>query len=169
MGLFGGASNIDPTPLYPFGHGLSYTTFEWTDFEGGGDGDRVPEIGTDGEYDVAVTVRNTGDRAGAEVVQLYLHDPVATVTRPDIRLIAYQRLDLAPGEARRVRFRFHADVSCFADRTGRRVVEPGALELRLAASSTDVRHGVRVALTGPVREVGPDRRLHCETEVRAVD
>ncbi|GAB2948480.1 glycoside hydrolase family 3 N-terminal domain-containing protein [Streptomyces heilongjiangensis] len=169
MGLFGGASNIDPTPLYPFGHGLSYTTFEWTDFEGGGEGDAVPEIGTDGEHDIAVTVRNTGDRAGAEVVQLYLHDPVATVTRPDIRLIAYQRVELAPGEARRVRFRFHADVSCFADRTGRRVVEPGALELRLAASSTDVRHGVRVELTGPVREVGPDRRLHCETEVRTVD
>ncbi|MDX2863165.1 glycoside hydrolase family 3 C-terminal domain-containing protein, partial [Streptomyces scabiei] len=155
MGLLGGASSIDPTPLYPFGHGLSYTTFAWTDFENEG-------------YDVSVTVRNTGERAGAEVVQLYLHDPVASVTRPDIRLIAYQRLELGPGDASRVTFRFHPDVSCFADRSGRLVVEPGALELRLGASSTDIRHRVQLTLEGAVREVGPDRRLHCGTEVRAV-
>ncbi|MDX2689159.1 glycoside hydrolase family 3 N-terminal domain-containing protein [Streptomyces scabiei] len=156
MGLLGGASSIDPTPLYPFGHGLSYTTFAWTDFENEG-------------YDVSVTVRNTGERAGAEVVQLYLHDPVASVTRPDIRLIAYQRLELGPGDASRVTFRFHPDVSCFADRSGRLVVEPGALELRLGASSTDIRHRVQLTLEGAVREVGPDRRLHCETEARTAE
>ncbi|KFF99998.1 beta-glucosidase [Streptomyces scabiei] len=168
LGLLGGASNIDPTPLYPFGHGGSYTTFAWTDFE---DGDEGTELSTDGDgtYDVSLTVRNTGERAGAEVVQLYLHDPVASVTRPDVRLIAYRRVELEPGEARRVTFRFHADVSSFTDRSGRRVVEPGALELRLAASSVDVRHRVRLTLAGPVREVGPDRRLHCETEVGAVE
>lgn len=160
LGLVGAASNLDPTPLYPFGHGRSYTTFEWTDFEGG---DFEGE-----DCDVSVTVRNTGDRPGAEVVQLYLHDPVASVTRPDMRLIAYQRLELEPREASRVTFRFHPDVSSFTDRSGRRVVEPGTLELRLGASSTDVRHTARVTLTGPVREVGPDRRLHCETEVRAL-
>lgn len=162
LGLAGGASNLDPTPLYPFGYGRSYTTFEWTDFANEGDEG-------DGGGDVSVTVRNTGERAGAEVVQLYLHDPVASVTRPDVRLIAYQRLELGPGEASRVTFRFHPDVSSFTDRSGRRVVEPGALELRLGASSVDVRHRVRLTLTGPVREVGPDRRLHCGTEVRAVE
>ncbi|MFM9554932.1 glycoside hydrolase family 3 N-terminal domain-containing protein [Streptomyces caniscabiei] len=161
LGLVGGASNLDPTPLYPFGHGRAYTTFAWTDFADEGAGDEG--------HDVSVTVRNTGDRAGAEVVQLYLHDPVASVTRPDTRLIAYQRLELAPGGASRVRFRFHPDVSAFTDRAGRRVVEPGALELRLGASSADIRHAVTLTLTGPVREVGPDRRLHCETEVRAVE
>ncbi|MBD9702651.1 glycoside hydrolase family 3 C-terminal domain-containing protein [Streptomyces sp. ID01-12c] len=161
LGLVGGASNLDPTPLYPFGHGRSYTTFAWTDF--------ADEAAGDEGHDVSVTVRNTGDRAGAEVVQLYLHDPVASVTRPDLRLIAYQRLELAPGGASRVRFRFHPDVSCFTDRAGRRVVEPGALELRLGASSADIRHAVTLTLPGPVREVGPDRRLHCETEVRAVE
>ncbi|MFI9826810.1 glycoside hydrolase family 3 N-terminal domain-containing protein [Streptomyces sp. NPDC051913] len=159
LGLAGEVSNLDPTPLYPFGHGRSYTTFAWESEAVGA------EITTDGSYDVSVAVRNTGDRAGAEVVQLYLHDPVATVTRPDVRLIGYQRLELAPGEASRVTFRFHADHSAFTDRTGRRVVEPGALELRLAASSTDVRHTARLTLTGPVREVGTDRRLRCETEV----
>ncbi|MFE7760044.1 glycoside hydrolase family 3 N-terminal domain-containing protein [Streptomyces sp. NPDC057438] len=166
MGLLGGASNIDPTPLYPFGHGRSYTTFAWTDFQ-----EQGTSVTTDGDttYDVSVTVRNTGERAGAEVVQLYLHDPVATVTRPDVRLIAYRRVELEPGAAQRVTFRFHPDVSAFADRSGRLVVEPGALELRWGASSTDIRHRATLTLEGPVREVGPDRRLHCGTEVRAME
>jgi beta-xylosidase len=168
MGLLGGASNIDPTPLYPFGYGGSYTTFAWTDFEDGGEGAELSTDG-DGTYDVSLTVRNTGERAGAEVVQLYLHDPVASVTRPDVRLVAYRRVELEAGDSRRVTFRFHPDVSSFAGRSGRRVVEPGALELRLGASSVDIRHRARLTLTGPVREVGPDRRLHCETEVRPVE
>ncbi|MFI6660921.1 glycoside hydrolase family 3 N-terminal domain-containing protein [Streptomyces sp. NPDC050523] len=162
LGLAGEVSNLDPTPLYAFGHGRSYTSFAWESEPA------QAEIGTDGSYDVAVTVRNTGDRAGAEVVQLYLHDPVASVTRPDVRLIGYRRLELDPGQAAEVTFRFHADLSAFTDRSGARVVEPGALELRLAASSADVRHTARLHLTGPVRVLGTDRRLRCETEVSAV-
>ncbi|CAM5486881.1 beta-glucosidase OS=Streptomyces alboniger OX=132473 GN=CP975_31675 PE=3 SV=1 [Streptomyces alboniger] len=165
LGLRDEVSNLDPTPLYPFGHGRSYTTFVWEDFTGGGE---AAEIGTDGSYDISLTIRNTGDRAGAEVVQLYLHDPVASVTRPDVRLVGYQRLELAPGEASRVTFRFHADLSAFTDRAGRRIVEPGALELRLAASSAEVRHTAGLRLTGPERVLGTNRRLRCETEVRSL-
>lgn len=162
LGLAGEVSNLDPTPLYPFGHGRSYTTFEWTAEDTSGTDIEIP---TDGAHDVSVTVTNTGDRAGSEVVQLYLHDPVAQVTRPDVRLIGYRRVDLAPGEAQRVTFRFHTDLSAFTGREGRRIVEPGALELRLAASTTDVRHTTRLTLTGPEREAGTDRRLTCETVV----
>ncbi|MFC8140429.1 glycoside hydrolase family 3 N-terminal domain-containing protein [Streptomyces paradoxus] len=164
LGLAGEVSNLDPTPLYAFGHGRSYTAFAWEDCTA----TEPAELGTDGSHDVSVTVRNTGERAGAEVVQLYLHDPVASVTRPDVRLIGYQRVELGLGEAARVTFRFHTDLSAFTDRSGRRVVEPGALELRLAASSTDVRHTARLTLTGPLRVLGPDRRLRCETEVAGV-
>ncbi|MCF6521915.1 glycoside hydrolase family 3 C-terminal domain-containing protein [Streptomyces sp. JJ36] len=156
LGLAGGSSSIDPTPLYPFGHGLSYTAFRWEDCAG-----PPPELPTDGAAEVALTVRNTGDREGAEVVQLYLHDPVAQTTRPDTRLIGYARVPLAPGEARRVRFRFHADLSSFTGLAGHRLVEPGELELRFAASSADVRHRMRVRLTGPERRVGHDRALVC--------
>ncbi|WP_217208956.1 glycoside hydrolase family 3 N-terminal domain-containing protein [Streptomyces sp. AC550_RSS872] len=163
LGLAGEVSNLDPTPLYAFGHGRSYTSFAWESVDSG-----ESEISTDGSYDVSLTVRNTGERAGAEVVQLYLHDPVASVTRPDVRLIGYQRVELAPGEASRVTFGFHADLSSFTDRSGRRVVEPGLLELRLAASSADTRHTARLELTGPVRELGADRQLRCETEVRTL-
>ncbi|MFE5031161.1 glycoside hydrolase family 3 N-terminal domain-containing protein [Streptomyces sp. NPDC056683] len=160
LGLAGEVSNLDPTPQYPFGHGRSYTAFAWDLVS-----PDTAEIGTDGSYGVTVAVRNTGDRAGTEVVQLYLHDPVASVTRPDVRLIGYRRVDLAPGESRRVTFHFHADLSAFTDREGARVVEPGALELRVAASSTEVRAVTRLHLTGPVRRLGPDRILRCETEL----
>jgi len=148
-------SNQDPTPLYPFGHGLSYTTFAWSDARVDG----PAEFGTDGSVPVSVTVRNTGAVEGTEVVQLYLHDPVAQVTRPVTRLIGYARVPLAPGEARRVTFDVSADASAFTGRDGRRVVEPGDLELRFAASSADVRHAVRVRLVGPERPVDHHRAL----------
>lgn len=162
LGLAGEVSNLDPTPQYAFGHGRSYTSFAWGDFQG-----TASDIPTDGTYDLSLTVRNTGARAGADVVQLYLHDPVASVTRPDVRLIGYQRVNLEPGESRRVTFHFHTDLSSFTDRSGRRVVEPGVLELRVGASSADVRHTASLQLTGPVRELGLDRRLLCEAEVSA--
>ncbi|GGT47533.1 beta-glucosidase [Streptomyces kurssanovii] len=165
LGLAGGVSNLDPTPLYPFGHGLSYTTFEWEA------GPPAPaELRTDGTADIGVVVRNTGDRDGAEVVQLYLHDPVAQTTRPQVRLIGYARVELAAGRAAEVRFRFHADLASFTGVGGSRIVEPGDLELRFATSSapSDVRHTVRLRLSGPERTAGHDRTLHCVTVVEPV-
>ncbi|WNE96425.1 glycoside hydrolase family 3 N-terminal domain-containing protein [Streptomyces luomodiensis] len=164
LGLRNDASSIDPTPLFPFGHGLSYTSFAWERPEA--DATDVP---TDGETTVRLTVRNTGDRAGTEVVQLYLHDPVARIARPESRLIGYVRVPLRPGESAEVHFTFHADLASYplgAD--GTRVVEPGALELRLASSSADsaVRHTVPLRLTGPERTVDHRRRLVCEARLK---
>ncbi|MFD8368322.1 beta-xylosidase/alpha-l-arabinosidase [Streptomyces hygroscopicus] len=164
LGLRGDASSIDPTPLFAFGHGLSYTTFAWERPEA--DATDVP---TDGETTVRLTVRNTGDRAGTEVVQLYLHDPVARIARPVSRLIGYARVPLRPGESAEVHFAFHADLASYPLRAdGTRVVEPGALELRLASSSadSDVRHTIPLALTGPERTVDHRRRLVCEARVK---
>ncbi|WP_425566921.1 glycoside hydrolase family 3 N-terminal domain-containing protein [Sphaerisporangium flaviroseum] len=148
-------SNIDPTPAFGFGHGLTYTAFEWSGLEVG-----VAETGTDGEVNLGFTLRNSGDREGGEVVQLYLHDPVASVVQPVQRLVGYVRVPLAPGEAQRVRVTVPADVASFTGRDGRRIVEPGELELRLGASSTDPRLTATVTLTGPVRHVDHTRRLH---------
>ncbi|MCX4564971.1 glycoside hydrolase family 3 C-terminal domain-containing protein [Streptomyces viridodiastaticus] len=149
------ASNVDPTPAFPFGHGLSYTRFDWTDLTV--DAHEAP---TDGEFTLAFTVRNTGERSGTEVVQLYLHDPVASVVQPVQRLVGYTRVTLEPGEARRLTVTVPADLASFTGRDGRRVVEPGALELRPAASSADPRLTARVVLTGPERHVDHTRRLH---------
>ncbi|MGX1494608.1 beta-xylosidase/alpha-l-arabinosidase [Streptomyces tendae] len=157
-------SNIDPTPAFGFGHGLSYTTFAWTDLTVG-----TGQAATDGEFALSLTVRNTGDRAGTEVVQLYLHDPVASVVQPVQRLVGYTRVSLEPGEARRVRVTVPADVASFTGRDGHRVVEPGELELRLAASSTDARLTATVTLTGPVRRVDHTRRFHAVLTQEPVD
>ncbi|MFJ3863690.1 beta-xylosidase/alpha-l-arabinosidase [Streptomyces nigra] len=157
-------SNIDPTPAFGFGHGLSYTAFAWSDLTVG-----TGQAATDGEFALSLTVRNTGDRAGTEVVQLYLHDPVASVVQPVQRLVGYTRVPLEPGEARRVRVTVPADVASFTGRDGHRVVEPGALELRLAASSTDARLAATVTLTGPVRRVDHTRRFHAVLTQEPVD
>ncbi|MFG3320764.1 glycoside hydrolase family 3 N-terminal domain-containing protein [Streptomyces sp. NPDC048171] len=148
-------SSIDPTPAFGFGHGLTYTTFAWSDLAVD-----VEQAPTDGEFSLALTVRNTGERHGTEVVQLYLHDPVASVVQPVQRLVGYTRVPLAPGEARRVRAVVPADLASFTGRDGHRVVEPGALELRFAASSTAPPLTATVTLTGPPRRVDHTRRLH---------
>jgi beta-xylosidase len=163
-----GSSNIDPTPLFPFGHGLSYTGFEWVDVLADGralePGERVV-TGTDGSVSVSVLVRNTGERAGSDVVQLYLHDPVAQVTRPPVRLIGYAKVTLEPGEAKRVGFVVHADLAAFTGRRGAPVVEAGDLELRLSASSTRARHAVAVRLIGEERVVDHRRQLTADVTV----
>ncbi|MGA4727818.1 glycoside hydrolase family 3 N-terminal domain-containing protein [Micromonospora taraxaci] len=156
-------SSIDPTPSYPFGHGLSYTTFEWSDariVEAADDARDEPAAWpVDGEVRVRITVANTGDRDGAEVVQLYLHDPVAQTTRPVVRLVGYARLPLAPGESAHVTFGVPADVASFTGLSGRRIVEPGDVELRFGRSSGDVVASLPLRLTGAERQVGHQREL----------
>ncbi|MDB1088257.1 glycoside hydrolase family 3 N-terminal domain-containing protein [Streptomyces sp. ACA25] len=163
LGRHNDASSLDPAPMFPFGHGLSYTTFRWDDAEAG-----TTTVPTDGETTASVTVRNTGDRAGTEIVQLYLHDPVARIVRPVNRLIGYARVALEPGESARVSFDVHADLASYTLRAGERIVEPGALELRFGASSEDMRHTVPLVLTGSERPAGHDRRMVCPVRVEPV-
>ncbi|MEV7197572.1 glycoside hydrolase family 3 N-terminal domain-containing protein [Streptomyces sp. NPDC093510] len=161
LGRHGFPSVVDPTPLYPFGHGLSYTAFSW-----GPPLCDATEFATDGETTLRLTVRNTGDRPGTEVVQLYLHDPVGTAARPEVRLVGYARVPLEAGASAEVHATFPADLAAYTGADGRRVVEPGALELRVAASSAHVHHTVPLTLSGPVREVGHGRRMWCEMRVK---
>jgi beta-xylosidase len=162
LGLRSEVSAVDPTPLWPFGHGLSYTSFRWDGVQVDGravtDVDRIDST-TDGAVRVSLTISNDGHRAGTDVVQLYLHDPVAQVTRPDVRLIGYARVDVEPGASRRVSFDVSADLSSFTGIAGKRIVEPGDLQLRLSASSADSRHIVNLRLLGPERTVGFSRRM----------
>ncbi|MGW6740407.1 beta-glucosidase [Streptomyces sp. NPDC055025] len=152
-------SSIDPTPAFAFGHGLTYTSFDWSGLVATG------TAGTDGSLELSFTVRNTGGRAGTEVVQLYLRDPVASVVQPVQRLIGYVRVPLEPDERASVAVTVPADLASFTGRDGRRMVEPGELELRLGASSADVRLTATARLTGPVRRVDHTRELHARFTV----
>ncbi|MCE4026394.1 glycoside hydrolase family 3 C-terminal domain-containing protein [Microbacterium sp. Au-Mic1] len=128
--ILGGPSDVtstDPTPLRPFGFGLSYTSFVYDDFA------VSAEARTDGAFTATVTVANTGARRGAEVVQLYGRDVVASVTRPVAQLLGYARVELEPGERRTLRFAVPAARFAFTDRTLTRVVEPGEVRVWAAA------------------------------------
>lgn len=125
--------DVDWTPLYPFGHGLSYTTF-------GYDGLKVdkPRIGPADSLRVEVTVTNTGKRASDEVVQLYVRDDVGSVTRPVKELRGFQRIHLGPGQQRKVEFVLGPDDLAFHGPDMRPVVEPGTFTVFAGGSSADL-------------------------------
>jgi beta-glucosidase len=122
------------TPLFPFGHGLSYTTFAYDNMRLS-----APTMRTSDTLTVTVDVANTGDRAGDEVVQMYIQDEVASVTRPLKQLKAFSRITLQPGERRTVTFRLRSDDLAFYDAAARRVVEPGFFKVYVGTSSASVR------------------------------
>lgn len=117
-------------PLYPFGYGLSYTTFAVSDLRL--DTDSVTRRGS---LTATVNVTNTGDVAGDEVVQLYLHDPVASISQPVRRLRGFERVTLAPGQTTAVTFTITPDDYGFFNNRGRFVVEPGRIHLYAGTSS----------------------------------
>ncbi|MDR1187844.1 MAG: glycoside hydrolase family 3 C-terminal domain-containing protein [Bifidobacteriaceae bacterium] len=162
-------SNIDPTPAYWFGHGLSYTATEWCDFEvGGADATGGLRAPTDGSVELAMTLANPHDQAGVEVVQLYLHRPVASVVQPVVKLIGFARVDLEPRARVRVEFTVPVELTQFTGLDYRRIVEPGTVEFRLARSAGDPVFTAPVLLTGPEREVGFKRSRHPQVRIHPV-
>jgi beta-glucosidase len=120
-------------PLYPFGHGLSYTTFALSDTTV-----RQEVVAWDESFTAEVTVTNTGDRAGDEVVQLYVRDPQASVTRPVLELKSFLRVELEPDESKRVTFEVPAAQLGFYDRSVSFVVEPGQIDVFVGTSSAEL-------------------------------
>jgi beta-glucosidase len=146
-------------PLFPFGHGLSYTRFEYEDLRIEPD-----RVAPDGTVEIACRVQNVGDRSGEEVVQLYIRDPVASCVRPVQELKGFARVELEPGQSRTVRFRLPTDLVAFYDPELRLVVEPGEIEVRMGASSEDTRLRSSFVVEGDTRVIKGARRY--ETEVR---
>jgi len=125
--------DMDPAPLYAFGHGLSYTTFEYTNLR------ITPETsGPGGKIQVDVTVTNTGQRTGGDVVQLYINDPISTVSTPVKELRGFQKVWLKPGEAVEVHFELGPAHLSLINRHLERVVEPGEFKVFIGYSSSDV-------------------------------
>jgi beta-glucosidase len=132
-------------PLHPFGHGLSYTTFALSNAAL-----RRSSVTAEGDVEVDVEVRNTGRRAGDEVVQLYVRDPAASLTRPVLELKAFQRVTLDAGAGCRIGFCVPVAQLGFHDRELRYVVEPGTVEVFVGTSSAELVDAGTVAVTGPV-------------------
>ncbi len=140
-------ADLDPTPLFPFGHGLTYTTFAVEDLRLS-----ASEIGPDGALDVRVDVTNAGTRPGAETVQLYVRDVVSSVTTPVMQLRGFRKVALRPGEAQTVTIPLRARDLALYDRQMKRVVEPGVFNVMVGTSSADIR------LTGSFVVRAPSQR-----------
>ncbi len=146
-----GISNLDPTPLFPFGHGLSYSRVAYGELTVSS-----TELPTDGALELAIQVHNVGDRPCDEVVQLYFSDHVAQVVRPTRELIGYARVTLGVGQGARIEFTVHADRTGFTGLAHRRIVEPGGVTFAVGRSSADLVSSVDVQLVGSERELrGP--------------
>ncbi len=133
------------TPLFPFGHGLSYTTFAYENFVTRGESTSEP-------IELSVEVRNTGEHTGDEIVQLYCRDHVASVARPQHILLGFARVSLEPGQARKVMFTVHPSRLAFYDPQMRFVTEPGEFTFSVGASASDIRAEKSVTLAGGVAE-----------------
>jgi len=156
----GGYVDGPADPLYCFGHGLSYTTFELSDLEVS-----AAEIPTDGKLEISCKVKNTGEVAGDEVVQLYTSFTEAHVTRPSKQLSGFLRVSLKPGEEKQVVFHLNMAQLGYYNDSMEFVVEPGNMYLMVGTSSADLTLSSRVLLTGEPADVMGRRSYVCRTEV----
>jgi beta-glucosidase len=144
--IFGDYADAPASPLFAFGAGLTYTTFEY-------DALRTDEAATTtAPFEVEVRVRNRGDRTGTEVVQLFLRDEVARVARPDRQLVGFARVELAPGESATVGFTVDPSLLAYYDEAMKLVIEPG--DIRAIVGGLEQ----VVAMGGPEREIEPNDR-----------
>ena len=150
-------------PLWPFGFGLSYTTFELSDLCV----DRAEVPTTGGTCLVSVDVANTGTRAGDEIVQLYVRDEEASVARPVLELRGFRRVSLAPDERRTVSFALDAEQFAFTGVDRRRIIEPGRITLWVGRSSVDLPLTASIELVGPVVDLPYRTRYLTTTTVRS--
>ena len=148
------------TPRYAFGHGLGYTTFIY--------GTPVlseMNLAPDGVLTITVPVTNAGGRPGAEIVQLYVRDPVASRTRPCQELVGFARVALEPGETKQVQFRLDLSQLAFLDRQGRWKIEAGEMQLMIGAASDDIRSEITFTITTDGYVAGPQREFWAQVKV----
>lgn len=148
-------------PLLPFGFGLSYTSFAYSDFE-----IESEEVPTTGSFKASICVQNTGNMPGDAVVQLYCADPVASVTRPVKELKGFARAHLACGQKVRVQFEVAASQMAFVDRGMRFVVEPGEIQVMFGEHAEKIAASGAVTLTGEKQYVDESREFFSQYTVK---
>lgn len=158
--LLQGYTDISSDPLYPFGFGLTYTRFQYRNLRLS-----ASQVDSRGTIEISCDVANVGDVAGDEVVQLYLHDREATVTRPVQELAGFKRVSLEPGATCTVTFKVKMSQLGFLNRDMHFVVEPGKLEVMIGTSSVDIHLRGEFEITGDVVDVVGKRSFTSDVEV----
>ena len=153
-----GYLDMPSTPLFPFGHGLSYTSFEYGALQLGSE---TVDVG--GEIRASLMVTNSGERSGTEIVQLYAADTATGVTLPAQQLVGFARVDLEPGQSKTVEFTVPLSVLAYTGSAGDAIVEPGPVELSTGSSSDDIRSTATVTVTGKTRSFNGDERAFLST------
>jgi len=148
-----GYLDMPSTPLFAFGHGLSYTTFEYSPLKL-----ESENVDVNGEARLSLTVTNAGKRRGTEVVQLYAADTATGVTLPAQQLIGFARPDLEPGASKPVTFVMPMSLLGYTGLSGEFVLEPGPVEVSVGSSSSDIRSSATFTVTGKTRAIRSEDR-----------
>src|SRR5215475_1387716 len=157
-----GYKDMPSTPLFAFGHGLSYTSFDYSPLKLARN-----SVDVAGELRASLTIRNTGKRRGTEIIQLYAADTATAVTLPAQQLIGFERVDLEPDESKTVSFAVPLSVLAYTGISGELVMEPGPVEVSAGSSSDDIRSKANLTVTGRTRVIGGKERAFFS--VAAVD
>jgi beta-glucosidase len=153
-----GYLDMPSTPLFAFGHGLSYTTFGYGPLKL-----ESENVDVNGEMRASLTITNTGKRRGTEVVQLYAADTATGVTLPAQQLVGFARVDLEPGASKTVAFSVPMSLLAYTGMSGELVMEPGPVELTAGSSSSDIRSSAKLTVTGQPLVVQAQRRAFVST------
>ncbi len=157
---YGDYVDSSSTPLFAFGHGLSYTKFEYDNLQ------ISPKEAKPGKkVAISADVMNVGDRAGDEIVQLYVHDVLSRITRPVMELKGFKRLTLEPGEKRTVTFTLFINQLGFYNEKMKYVVEPGTIEVMLGSASDDIRQRGEFEITGKTTNISKKKVFFSEATV----
>jgi len=157
---YGDYVDMPVKPLYPFGHGLSYTTFDYSDLN------ISPKKAASGEeIDISLSVANTGKLSGDEVVQLYICDEYASIPRPVKELKGFKRLSLDPGEKRKITFHLPIDLLAYYDENLDLIVEAGTFKVMLGSSSEDIRLQGAFEICGAERSPVKERLFGCNVSI----
>ncbi|NTW43513.1 MAG: beta-glucosidase, partial [Anaerolineaceae bacterium] len=158
--IYGNYVNEEVTPLFAFGHGLSYTTFQYSDLT------INPIIANSGNVvDISLKVKNSGNQSGDDVIQLYIRDEYASYPRPVKELKGFIRLPLSAGETKQVIFHLPTDQLAFYDRDLRLILEPGKFQVMVGSSSDDIRLDGEFSIDGDIVEI-KERVFVCPVEIQ---
>jgi beta-glucosidase len=155
-----GYVNESLEPIYPFGHGLSYTQFSYSELEMSSH-----QVTPEGTVTISCAVKNSGNRAGDEVVQLYISDLVASIARPVKELVGFGRMHLGPGEKKRISFQVAMNQLAFLNRKMEWIVEPGTMSLQIGSSARDIKLEQTFEIVGNPTVVGSNRQFYADVRM----